>query len=1517
MLPDIDFRAIRPWKGSRNGGFEELCCQLYSLEPPGDQSKFIRKEGAGGDAGVESVWTLSDGQVHGLQTKYFLDELGSSQWAQMDKSVRTALDKYSSLSRYVMCLPRDLADRRRKGETSQREQWDARVAKWSAWARAQGADVEFVYWGASELGERLSRDDSRYSGRILYWFGAKALTSEWFNRKFENAKANLGKRYTPNANVELPIRSIFDGLCRTPVLAHELARIRARIRKEEDLLASHLRGLERDPEFTFDVRPLEQALSRLDSLLFAPLPGMWEQIPAAQLTGEAKAAVTELSSLSKYVDELALSPGGQTDRRSDRSFENVSYFARRLDRELGSAIAFFQSRQMAAANSPRLLVDGDAGMGKSHLLADIAEARLEQGWPTVLLLGQHVSGGNPWDAFLSDLDLRSHSVDDVLGALDAAGQAAGARSLLLVDAINEGGGRRVWRDHVAGFLATVAQFPHVAVALTCRTTYVKGIFTEGVSTSLVRVTHRGFEGHESKAAAIYLDQFGIARPNTPLLSPEFSNPLFLRTCCEALNRQGKTSFPRGVRGVKNIFELYVASLDAVLEDRIDVDPTDGIGGAALRRLADAMSKNSRAVVPRDEAKRLLSELYPSSRFSESLLHHLVAEGALATDLEYPAEPDGEPHEIVRFTFERFSDHFITEHLLETYVNDNIEAAVEPDAPLCRLLTNPHNWHLRGVVEALAVQIPERYGRELIALLDGKRIPFDLETGFLESIIWRDPSACNNETVEWLVKTGGSNRGEHLWDTVLHVCAEPDHPFNADRLHRNLLDLQLPVRDETWSVYLAQHYWDEEDGEPETIARTLVRWAWDSRGSGADDETARLCCIALTWFFTTSNRTLRDHATKALVSLLCERLHLAPPLIDAFESVNDPYVIERLYCGIYGAVLQGAPDSDVSAIASAVYRSMFERGSPLPHVLLRDYARGIIEYSLHRGCLPPEVDLARVRPPYASDPWPLEIPTDDDVKASEYDAIRSSVLSMGDFGRYVMGDSSDWSITPLNQARPATHRDRVEAFRKRVAADPDPAVAEAFERLTAAAAPESGDNRDSIVLLNLFRNLRWDDAIGDLPGREIVEEKVMAIEEAEAQFVSLLPESEQAYFREEILRYLEFGSMAHLADRPIRFDIMAERRWVWRRAHELGWSSDRFESFERLLSGGRQERRIERIGKKYQWIAWHELQARLSDHLYFVGDGWGENPGSVFEGPWQIRARDIDPSLLIRGEERNEGDKPVWWRPAHIEHPDESTEERVTRLWSDDGFPELKKLLRVQDPEGREWLVLDGFSMWREEGDDRDPRPRRETWVRIESFFVAASDMPAVLTALEDTELTQPNTLSNRLDFDSFLGEYPWHTACPSELDEWNPAPKPTPFQPIPVPYLIPTVEYLCEPGRDQSIENRIDLRLPNRLLRDELNLRWGGGMGTDYFGEDGRLVFFDPTPSNGGPAATLVDRDKLLRMIKKLGLALIWRIGGEKGLYGSRYDHDFHGRQILSAVFFTDDDSIEGKEWRLEQRAHA
>jgi len=85
--------------------------------------------------------------------------------------------------------------------------------------------------------------------------------------------------------------------------------------------------------------------------------------------------------------------------------------------------------------------------------------------------------------------------------------------------------------------------------------------------------------------------------------------------------------------------------------------------------------------------------------------------------------------------------------------------------------------------------------------------------------------------------------------------------------------------------------------------------------------------------------------------------------------------------------------------------------------------------------------------------------------------------------------------------------------------------------------------------------------------------------------------------------LALASM-HVSRQPPRFPLEQIQRYILRRALELGWTADRFGLFDRSdigYDGGRSAAKAERIGKKYQWIAYHEMLAFISDHFQHRDD----------------------------------------------------------------------------------------------------------------------------------------------------------------------------------------------------------------------------------------------------------------------------------------------------------------------------
>jgi len=228
MPVNLKWADLRGINGSQQKGFEKLCVQLARQE--------ITEEGpvpipvGDPDAGVEYYWLYPDGTEWGWQAKFFTRAPQNPEWQQISRSVKKALDKHPNLVRYTVCLPVDLPDAREGKRTSSREKWTAYKAKWEEIATAKGMEVNFEYWGETEIIERLGREENR--GRIYFWFSRDLVFSNnWLERRLNENLENVGPRYTKEINVDLPIAGLFDELGRTPIFFSKITGLVVEIKK--------------------------------------------------------------------------------------------------------------------------------------------------------------------------------------------------------------------------------------------------------------------------------------------------------------------------------------------------------------------------------------------------------------------------------------------------------------------------------------------------------------------------------------------------------------------------------------------------------------------------------------------------------------------------------------------------------------------------------------------------------------------------------------------------------------------------------------------------------------------------------------------------------------------------------------------------------------------------------------------------------------------------------------------------------------------------------------------------------------------------------------------------------------------------------------------------------------------------------------------------------------------------------------------------------------------------------------
>ena len=104
--------------------------------------------------------------------------------------------------------------------------------------------------------------------------------------------------------------------------------------------------------------------------------------------------------------------------KSERWVQHTLHDLMDVLHEIKSALA---SNRWQLTNARAVLLQGPAGIGKSHLLADIVEHHLHKGSPALLLLGSAFVDNEPWPQIRDQLDLSpTEQFKHFLGSLDAA-----------------------------------------------------------------------------------------------------------------------------------------------------------------------------------------------------------------------------------------------------------------------------------------------------------------------------------------------------------------------------------------------------------------------------------------------------------------------------------------------------------------------------------------------------------------------------------------------------------------------------------------------------------------------------------------------------------------------------------------------------------------------------------------------------------------------------------------------------------------------------------------------------------------------------------------------------------------------------------------------------------------------------------------------------------------------------------------------------------------------------------------
>jgi hypothetical protein len=1353
---------------------------------------------------------------------------------------------------------------------------------------------------------------SNFLPPIFYsYLGNNGLIPPFFSMQVEKAVKNLGPRFNEKLNFETTIVDVFDCISKNETFYARITKI------VDDWLTERSYRSQRDNQYLAEI---ETELDTLRKELKGWLLGLYH-------------SVNEDVSILPFVERIKLFKKKVTDKRNELYVlridneeskpKKTNLFDKELNR-LGEIekvnyqfINDIDDLNVKLANHPTLIIKGEAGCGKSHLLGDIASQRKNHNLPTLLLLGQHFNKTETVEKnILSQLGFGC-SFKELMVNINDIGLQINSRVLILIDAINEGAGADLWKHQIAGFIHEVEKYPAIGLVLTIRSTYYHDIIPSHLKSepNISIITHEGFKGNEYEALKLFCEYYDLKLPNIPILNPEFRNPLFLHLICEAVKDLPDKSFPKGFNGISKIYSLYKQSLNKRFEEKRKEYKLRNIVSKATEIIAVACFNSEYGQLPVEEGLILFDKEFPNY---PDLLSDLIEESVL---IKYRTEYREPPEDVLFFSYQKLGDFFMAEELLKSYSQkEEVIKAFSTDVRFKKVLGR-HQWTYRGITEIFSILLPEKYDMEIFEVVDffidkdedKKTRRYDkIETYnwftrlVLDSLKWREVSNIGDEKItKWLEKHGRYFEYSEWFYTLNELTTIPNHPFNSDRFHGILMRQPMPKRDGFLQEYIRGYSTYDDSGVAFPIRR-LIDWAWSPNiSNNADSETVRLASQTLSWILSSTDIALRDQVTKALVNLLEQQPDALIFILKTFDEVDDLYIKERLYAVAYGCILRTEHDLSVKKIAEFTYKSIFKKGNPPIHILLRDYARNIVEYALYKNVgLNINPDL--IRPPYNSE-MPILPQSEDDVKLFKLDfnshdfkkengfsqnKIYESLLGfIADFGHYIVQSAvDDFSSFSFKEDQ------NYDRFLRTLKKNESSLVKTLYKCME----QEKRFNK-SYEYQKQF-NIKWSE-----DQKSYLDMSASIKDMCKKGLNSILKQEQSDYINEVIVPYFERKlNKEEFNPYPVRY-------WIVKRVFELGYDRKIHGEYDSIASSHsfRSENKVERIGKKYQWIAFHEILAMLADN-FKIRTGWSnEDKYDFYRGPWQLSIRNIDPSYVTKNQE-DEEEKTVlrnrekkWWDDDEYNHwnfPDSEWSETLNDLISP------QRVIQKLDDDNTEWIHLHHYIEWNEPkkiGKEKYDGRRKSIFYLIEGYLVKKTNKEKIL-----------NYLKSKNFWGRWMPEFSDDYSYLINREKfWSPA------------YIETYKERrkIWDTIRDTSHKVIVTTEAANGSIEADKSGAKGSykipckyvfqGMNLQYAPIDGHLKNEkgETIVINNNPKGVLIKKTELTRFLDSKNLDIIWTVLGEKFSYtDNREEESFF--KVPCGVFWLDENGKMQGELKMYNR---
>ncbi len=305
------------------------------------------------------------------------------------------------------------------------------------------------------------------------------------------------------------------------------------------------------------------------------------------------------------------------------------------------------------------------------------------------------------------------------------------------------------------------------------------------------------------------------------------------------------------------------------------------------------------------------------------------------------------------------------------------------------------------------------------------------------------------------------------------------------------------------------------------------------------------------------------------------------------------------------------------------------------------------------------------------------------------------------------------------------------------------------------------------------------------------------------------------------------------------------------------------------------RKKERIGKKYQWIAMHNILARIADVHQLDSWGWNDKICYPYKGAWQLNVRDFDPTLNTKmqlGANKPNINLPEYGKESFIVIDASESDINKWIVGSDKMFTDFGKRLINVDSLGNEWITLYCYQENKLEPEIEKmyssgiSKGEQHIWCMGIAYLV--SDRVA-----EDKLMSVLANKNHIYDVKSYYSlysrEYAWSSAYKCTLEEQEDDTSRDDIKIIPA-----TINKLWEAQYDASQEETTSFIIPTGEIVQDMNLTEKQVDGVYYHNDE--IVALDLITIGNKEHELVIRKDILDAYLQRNKLKLIVVACGEK-----------------------------------------